>query len=103
MAWRLQGAENRVVRLPWQAREYERTCAKCGYAWRVPRSAVHKPISGFSSAPRGRPVSLGGVNPVVPASEAELVSSEAISEVAAAYEQCLKCGSDYYKQRTVRS
>ena len=55
------------------------------------------------SAPRGRPVSLGGVNPVIPASEAELVASEAISEVAAAYGQCPKCGSDYYKQRPVRS
>lgn len=98
-----QVAENRAVRLPWQAREYERTCAKCGYTWRVPRSAVHKPISGFNSAPRGRPVSLGGIDPVVPASEPELVSSEAISEVAAAYGHCPKCSSDYYKQRPIRS
>jgi len=64
---------------------------------------MHKPISGFSSAPRGRPVSLGGVNPVVPASEAELVASQEIGEVAAAYGQCPKCGSDNYKQRRVRS
>ena len=103
VARRPRGAENRIVRLPWRARGYERTCVKCGYAWQVPRSAMHKPISGFSSAPRGRPVSLGGVNPVVPASEAELVASEEISEVAAAYGHCPKCGSDYYKQRRVRS
>jgi hypothetical protein len=92
-----------MVRLPWQAREYERTCGKCGYTWRVPRSAVHKPISGFSSAPRGRPVSLGGVNPVVPESDPELAASGEISEVAAAYGHCPKCNSDYWKQRPVRS
>jgi hypothetical protein len=98
-----QMAENRTVRFSWRAREHERTCTKCGYAWRVPRSAVHKPISGFSSAPRGRPVSLGGIDPVVPASEPELVSSEAISEVAAATGHCPKCASPHYKQRPVRS
>jgi hypothetical protein len=87
------------VRLPWRAREYERTCATCGYAWRVPRSANNKPISGFSVAPRGRPVSLGRLNPVVPGSEPEIASSEAISEVAAAFGQCPKCGGYRYTQR----
>ena len=91
------------MRIPWRAREYERTCAECGYAWRVPRPAVRKPISGFSTAPRGRPVSLGGVNPVVAASEPELVPSEAISETAAAFGHCPKCGSDHYTQRAARS
>ncbi len=95
--------DNRVVRISWRAREYERTCANCGYSWRVPRSAVHKPIAGFSSAPRGRPVSLGGIDPVTPASEPEIASSEAISEVVAAYGHCPKCHAGRYTQRPVRS
>ena len=31
------------MRIPGRAREYERTCAACGHAWRVPRWAVHPP------------------------------------------------------------
>ena len=96
-------AENQAVRILWRANEYERTCADCGYAWRVPRSAMHKPISGFGLAPRGRPVTLGGLDPVVADSEPEIVASEAIGEVAAAYAVCPKCGSDQYTQRPVRS
>jgi hypothetical protein len=42
-------------------------------------------------------------NPVVPGSDPELVSSEAISEVAAAYGHCPECGSDRYRQRPARS
>jgi hypothetical protein len=95
--------ENQAVRILWRANEYERTCADCGYAWRLPRSAVRKPISGFSLAPRGRPVSLGGLDPVVPDSEPEIAASEAIGEEAAAYAECPKCGSGHYAQRPVRS
>jgi hypothetical protein len=91
------------VRIPWRANEYERTCADSGYAWRVPRSAVHKPSAGFSLAPRGRPVSLGRLNPVVPDSEPEIAASEAISAVAAAYARCPKCLSEHFTQRPVRS
>jgi hypothetical protein len=64
---------------------------------------VHKPISGFSLAPRGRPVTLGGLNPVVSDSEPEIAASEEIGEVAAAYAECPKCGSERYTQRPVRS
>jgi hypothetical protein len=87
----------------WRAKGYERTCADCGYPRRMPRSAVHKPISGFSPGPRGRPVTLGGLNPVVPDSEPEVAASEAISEAAAASAECPKCGSEHDTQRPVRS
>ena len=64
---------------------------------------MHKPISGFGLAPRGRPVTLDGLNPVVPDSEPEIAASEAISEVAAMYAECPKCGLEHYTQRPVRS
>src|SRR4029077_17006376 len=61
VVWSQQVAKNRAVRLPWQAGENARTCARCGYPGRVPGAVLQKPISGFNSAPRGRPVSLGGI------------------------------------------
>ena len=93
------------MRIRWRAREYERTCDQCGCSWRAPRSGQRKPISGFSVAPRGVPQGLatGQFNPVVPDSDPELVSSEAISKAAAAFGRCPKCGSDRYTQRLVRS
>ena len=64
---------------------------------------MHKPISGFGLGPRGRPVILGGLNPVAPDSEPEIAASEAISEEAAAFAECPKCGSQHCTQRPVRS
>jgi hypothetical protein len=64
---------------------------------------VRKPITGFGLAPRGRPVTLGGLDPVALDSEPEIAASEAIGEVAAASAECLKCGSEHYAQRPVRS
>ena len=69
----------------------------------MPRSAVHKPISGFGLASRGRPVTLGGLDPVVADSEPEIAASEAIGKVAAAYAECLGCATEHYTQRPVRS
>jgi hypothetical protein len=94
--------EDEAVRFRWRAREHERTCTDCGYAWRVPRTAARKPIAGFSMAPRGRGVRLGGINPVASASEPEIAASRAISEEAAAFGQCPKCGSDRFSQRPAR-
>ena len=34
---RLSRVEDLIMRLPWQPREYKRTCGNCGYAWRVPQ------------------------------------------------------------------
>ena len=64
---------------------------------------MHQPITGFGLAPRGRPVTLGGLNPVVADSEPEIAASEAIGKVAAAYAECLGCATEHYTQRPVRS
>ncbi len=63
---------------------------------------MHKPISGFGLA-RGRPVTLGGLDPRVLDSAPETAGSEAIGEVATAYAECPKCGAEHYTQRPVRS
>jgi hypothetical protein len=55
---------------------------------------VHKPISGFGLA-RGRPVALGGLDPVVADLGPEIAASGPIGEVAAAYAECPKCGAEH--------
>jgi len=89
--------DNGAMRLPWQAREFERTCAECGYTWRVPRSAARRRrgISAFSYAPRGLYS--------VPDNSQEIAASEAVSAVSAAYAHCPRCDCDRYTQQPVRS
>jgi hypothetical protein len=83
------------MRLPWQAREFERTCAECGYTWRVPRSAHRRRgISAYSPMPRG----LYSVSD----NAREIAASEAVSAVGAAYAHCPRCDSDRYVQQPVR-
>lgn len=81
------------MRIPWLAREYERTCDECGHSWRVPRWAVHPPMQGLPMASR---TSVGDTGAVV-AANAEL------AEEAAVFHQCPECGSAHYKQRAIRS
>jgi hypothetical protein len=40
----------KVIRLwfPWQPQEYARTCAECGYIWRVPRWAAQRRVRSIS-------------------------------------------------------
>jgi hypothetical protein len=86
------------MRFAWRAREFERTCLDCGYSWRVPGSAGRrrmKPISGYSTMPRGELT--------VTDSAPEIAAPEAISSVAAAYRHCPRCGCDRYSQRSVKA
>jgi hypothetical protein len=86
-----------LMRFPWQAREFERTCLDCGYSWQVPATVGRRrrgPISGYSAAPRGLRVPDDSVP--------ELAATEAISEVAGAYRHCPRCSSERYSQRRVK-
>jgi hypothetical protein len=86
-----------LMRFPWRAREFERTCLDCGYSWRVPGVAGRRrmrPISGFNAAARG----IGSIDDSAP----ELASSEAISAVAEAYGHCARCSCERYSQRPIK-
>ena len=80
------------MRVPWRAREYERTCADCGHVWRVPRWAAHPHMQGL-------PMSAGnlGTTDAVVAANAEL------AERASVFRTCQECGSAHYAQRPIRS
>jgi len=81
------------MRIPWLAREYERTCNECGSVWRVPKWAVHPPMQGLPIASR---TSVGGPDGVV-AANAEL------AEEVAVFHRCPQCESAHYKQRAIRT
>jgi len=89
------------MRLPWQAREYERTCASCGWSWRVPRSFARRRVQSIS----GLSVTSHGYQKAADRAElqAEVQSSMALGEQAEAFRTCPKCGSERYSQHTVRS
>ena len=89
------------MRLPWQAREYERVCDDCGYAWRVPRQFAHRhlqSISGFDVTSRGWQTAADRAQ-----LKAEVESDMAVNEQVASFAHCPKCGSERYTQHAVRS
>lgn len=91
-------AEDQVMHLPWTAQQYERTCADCGYSWRVPRQLARKrvvSIYGATSGIRGRASGQ--------AAEADLQAGMAIVEQAESLRTCPKCSSEHYSQHPVRS
>ena len=89
------------MRLPWRAREYERTCGDCGWSWRVPRQLARRrvqSISGFGVTSHGRQTGADRTE-----LRAQVQSSMAIGEQAQALRCCPKCSSERYSQRPVRS
>jgi rRNA maturation protein Nop10 len=97
------------MRLPWQARTYERTCSNCGTTWQVPRQFARRRLQGISAwnvaEQSRRPIIRGGPGDAVDWTElnTEVQASEAVTEQSAAFRVCPKCGSDSYTQRPARS
>jgi hypothetical protein len=95
------------MQLPWRAREFERTCANCGYVWRVPRQFARRhfqSISGFSAArgPRVRGRALDPRGPDYSQLNAEVQAIEETNQEIEAFKSCPKCSSRRYAQRVVR-
>lgn len=94
----LPSAEYPPMRFPWQAREYERTCLKCGYTWRVPRSAARR---------RRRTISMFSVASPRTIDRAELgrevASISAENQRTEAFRECPKCGAVRFTQRSLHS
>lgn len=79
------------MRIPWRAREYERTCADCGLARRVPGWAVHPPMQGLP---------MTGAKWAV---DAVVTANAELAEEASAFRVCSGCGSARYRQRRIWS
>lgn len=86
------------MHLPWLAQQYERTCADCGYSWRVPRYFARKRVVSIYGA------TCGGIRAHRrgPA-EADLQAGRAAVEQAESLRTCPKCGSEHFSQHPVRS
>jgi DNA-directed RNA polymerase subunit M/transcription elongation factor TFIIS len=86
------------VRFPWRPAQYARTCAECGYTWRVPRSAVRRRIGAIS------PVAVAWRGNTVDRAELsrEVQAISAQNRPAEVYRNCPKCGADHFTQRAVR-
>jgi len=89
-------ANNGRVAMRFFAREWERTCAECGYTWRVPRSIARRGIRGMSGAERG--MVRGGRRNLHGFSDFTAVI-QARADQMEAFRICAKCGADDFTQR----
>ena len=82
------------------AREWERTCAECGYTWRVPRSIARRGIRGMSA------MSVFGASagPLHDTRNAGGLSANigARAELMEGFRVCAKCGADDFTQSPLR-
>jgi hypothetical protein len=81
------------------AREWERTCAECGYTWRVPRSIARRGIRGMSAmSVRGSAVGA----PSSPRGNTDFTAGLAArAELMEGFRICATCGVDSFTQRPV--
>jgi hypothetical protein len=90
------------MRLPWPAQHYERTCADCGGAWRVPRQFARSRVQSifnfgnFNSNAAGRSLKKAEL-------DRQIRPSMEIGQQSEAFRKCPGCGSVHYSQRPVRS
>ncbi|MGD0604228.1 MAG: hypothetical protein ABSA53_11595 [Streptosporangiaceae bacterium] len=85
------------MRVPWPVQEYARTCASCGYTWRVPRSAARRrirSISMFSVATRQ------SVDRAELAREVSSISAE--NQLAETFRHCPRCDAQQFEQHPWR-
>jgi len=81
------------MRFPWQPQEYSRTCAECGYTWRVPRKARRRQfgtIRGhaqvtFDTTDLKQAASVSGHN-----------------QWTESFRHCPKCGAEHFTERASR-
>jgi hypothetical protein len=92
------------MRVRWFASQYERTCANCGYSWRVPRRIARRRIRGISAVSVMGATREGGFGePGGPGLSNLTAGIAARAETMEAYRICAKCGVDQFTQRPVRS
>jgi hypothetical protein len=88
------------MRIPGLASEYIRTCADCGYTWRVPRGFTRGRFQSLSAAIlennlRTRPAPGADPRFLPPARRAADGQRQA-------FRRCPECGSGAYAQRPAR-
>jgi hypothetical protein len=104
------------MHVPWPARQYERTCADCGYTWRVPRRFARRRFltgPGYTSGfrPGGGVAGMGGQQVGGPSDAdreagvraADRQAAKITAEEAEDLRACPHCSSENYAQRPVRS
>jgi ribosomal protein S27AE len=79
--------------MPWQAKEYERTCTNCGYSWRVPRSAARKRMRSISMISTASPTRIDRAE-----LDREVSSIAAGNQVTEAFRHCPRCAAEQFGQ-----
>jgi ribosomal protein S27AE len=85
---------------PGQAREYERTCAECGYTWRVPKAGARRRFKLISALFVAPPRWSGHVDRAELGREVASIS--AANELSESLRRCPRCGCDHFAQAAVR-
>jgi predicted nucleic-acid-binding Zn-ribbon protein len=81
------------------AREWERTCAECGYTWQVPRSIARRGIRGMSAVTVFGSVTSARRSPSGGTRYRGDIAARA--DLMEGFRTCAKCGADHFTQRPV--